>query len=149
MAVLRTILLHYKLDVLFLQETGYVSRAAEEVLARWGYKLLASARPGTLGGVALVVSTAFWQRYGCVVDVVQPGFIMALRSSRQRRFLLVNTYFSSMGSKFRLPQYALLRTYLQGFRSFAIVLGGDQNRVDHARGRWYPPTAGRPSKWGD
>ena len=149
MAVLRTILLHYKLDVLFLQETGYVSRAAEEVLARWGYKLLASARPGTLGGVALVVSTAFWQRYGCVVDVVQPGFIMALRSSRQRRFLLVNTYFSSMGSKFRLPQYALLRAYLQGFRSFAIVLGGDQNRVDHARWRWYPPTAGRPSKWGD
>ena len=31
----------------------------------------------------------------------------------------------------------------------AVIVGGDQNRVDHARGRWYPPCGDRPSKWGD
>ena len=138
----------YKPQVFLLQETGRLHRSASEEMSKAGYDLL-YAEAGEANGVAILVEKRFKRLYGCVADFVLPGHIVALRSTRKLRFVIVNTYFSSMGATYRKPQYQALHDFLRKLKGYTHLVGGDQNRVDGPRGRWYPPRGDLPSRWGD
>ena len=74
---------------------------------------------------------------------------MALRSTAQKAFCIVNTYFSSLGFRFRSVQYTALNQYSRNHPHHSFLLAGDQNRSDHSKSKWYFSTADREVFWGE
>lgn len=120
---------------------GYLRGAAAELFRNEGYVLYRQrGRAPTEGrragqDSAILAPHTIVRRYGMVHDQGQWGCYHALWSSRQLSFLLVNTYFDSAGPPQRGRQYAALHRFLHCHEGHALLLAGDQNRMDLDYGR--------------
>jgi hypothetical protein len=99
--------------VLLLQETGRLHQSAIELFARQGYTLSFSLAPGTTSGVALLIQTEFLNKYGCVIDNISPGMMIALRSTRQLALSLSTRTFRRLDLPYAGPSTLLYKTTLE------------------------------------
>ena len=134
-------------DVVFIQEPGRYLQGLRDWAARKDYKCFESQHLDRTGGVVSLVKRAFALKFSIVRDEIVAGHVMALRSTRQLSFSLVNTNFSSLGKPFRIPQYKILGRYVEKRLTHAFLFGGDQNRNELDRGKYYLPTNGEAGKW--
>ncbi len=136
-------------DVLFIQEPGRIFPSFAEWCLRRGYRLFFAQSIDGKAGVASLVKLETQRKYSFVHDIVVQGQIAVLRSTRQLSFLLINTHFSPYGEQFRHKQYVTLSGYLRSYPSFAVLLGGDQNRIDEKRQKFHLARGDVAGHWGE
>ena len=78
-----TKLLRSSPDVVCLQEIGSISIAFLEVIRRLQYDIHVSRTDNNVAGVAILVKRTFSRQFSLVVDVIVPGYLLAIRSTAQ------------------------------------------------------------------
>ena len=105
--------------------------------------------PTGVGGVLILLLTKIALRYGITAQVICPGAIIAITSTRICRFSLINRYFSPYGRQLRTPQYEALRAWLTKGTRRIITLGGDFQRCEGLYCMWIFQQPGKEAHWGE